>query len=100
MTTYRIDIARRAAKALRKMPAHVRTRLADAIDALADEPRPHGLKTLDASKKLYRIRVGGYRVIYQVRDQQLVVLVVRVADRKEVYRRLDDLVKRLDPLDG
>ena len=99
MSLYRIDIDRRAVKALRKTPPHVRARLTEAIDALADEPRPHGLKTLDASKKLYRLRVGGYRVVYQVRDRQLVVLIVRVADRKEVYRRLDDLVRRMPPPD-
>ena len=58
---------------------------------LEDNPRPRGAEMLEAKGKLYRIYVGpgkSYRAIYQVRDDVLVVLVVRVGDRKEVYRRL------------
>ena len=59
--------------------------------------RVHGHKTLDAKTKVYRVRVGEYRVIYQVRDAQLVVLVVRIANRRDVYDRLQTLLKSLDP---
>jgi mRNA interferase RelE/StbE len=58
---------------------------------LEEDPRPHGAETLESKEKLYRIRVGpgkNYRAIYQIRDDILVVLVVKVGDRKEVYRRL------------
>ena len=95
--SYRIAITRAAAKQVKALPKGARQRVSEAVSALADEPRPHGIKTLDAKKKLYRLRVGSYRVVYQVQDARLVVLVVRVGDRKEVYRRLDDLLRRTPP---
>lgn len=95
--SYRIAIQRAAAKQVKALPQSARQRVRAAIDALAEEPRPHGIETLDSAKKLYRLRVGSYRVVYQVQDARLVVLVVRVGDRKEIYRRFDDLVKRLPP---
>ena len=58
---------------------------------LEDNPRPQGVEKLESKEKLYRLYVGpgkDYRVIYQIRDEILVVLVVRVGDRKEVYRNL------------
>lgn len=97
MPRYEIAIERNAIKSLRKAPPRIRKAVEQAIDGLADEPRPHGIRTLDAGKKLYRLRVGSYRIVYQVQDARLVVLVVRVGDRKEVYRRLDALVKRTPP---
>ena len=92
-----IRIERSAAKALRKLPAHIRSRIVSAIDALAEEPRPHGVKALDAATKLYRVRVGAYRIVYQIQDAALIIVIVRVGDRKEVYRRIDDLIKRTPP---
>jgi len=56
------------------------------IDALADGPRPAGAKKLKGGGELWRIRVGDYRIVYAVRDRILLVLVVRVAHRREVYR--------------
>lgn len=97
MPSFEIALERNAIKALRKASASVRQRLTTAIDALADDPRPHGCTTLDAKKKVYRIRVRDHRVIYQVRDSELIVLVVRIADRRDVYDRLNDLLKGLDP---
>lgn len=58
---------------------------------LEENPRPHGVEKLETKEKLYRVYVGpgkNYRVIYQIRDQVLLVLVVKVGDRKEVYRRM------------
>ncbi len=57
---------------------------------LEENPRPHGVEKMEAKEKLYRVYVGpakNHRVIYQIRDEILLVLVVRVGDRKEVYRR-------------
>jgi len=59
--------------------------IAAAIDSLADNPRPHGSEKL-TDKKGLRIRVGNYRIVYDVQDRQLIVEVLKVADRKEVYR--------------
>ncbi|MDJ0899633.1 MAG: type II toxin-antitoxin system RelE/ParE family toxin [Xenococcus sp. MO_188.B8] len=56
------------------------------IDALATEPRPEGVVKLKGEENLYRIRVGDYRVIYNVQDDRLLVLVVKVGHRGDVYR--------------
>ncbi len=96
MPSYEIALERNAIKALRKAPASIRQRLIAAFDALADEPRPHGHKTLDSNKKVYRIRIGSYRAIYQVNDGKLLVLVVTIANRKDVYANLQDVLKRID----
>jgi mRNA interferase RelE/StbE len=97
MQNYDVVLDKRAEKALTKLPARVQSDLVLAIDGLASEPRPHGLKTLDAKKKVYRIRAGSYRVVYQIQDARLVVLVVRVGDRKEIYKRLNKLLKATPP---
>jgi mRNA interferase RelE/StbE len=58
---------------------------------LEENPRPHGVEKMETKEKLYRVYVGpgkNYRVIYQIRDEVLIVLVVRVGNRKEVYRRV------------
>jgi mRNA interferase RelE/StbE len=58
---------------------------------LEEDPRPHGVGKMETKEKLYRIYVGpgkNYRVIYQIRDEVLLVIVVKVGDRKEVYRRV------------
>ena len=56
------------------------------IEALGTDPRPRGRQELSASDDLYRIRSGDYRIIYQVQDDRLVVLVIRVGHRRDVYR--------------
>jgi mRNA interferase RelE/StbE len=58
-----------------------------AIDALRLEPRPHGSKKLVGEDNLYRIRTGDYRIIYQVRDKQLIILVIAIGNRRDIYRR-------------
>jgi mRNA interferase RelE/StbE len=65
----------------------VRKRLAPVIDRLADEPRPQGVVKLIGTKNGYRLRIGDYRVLYDVFDDRLVLVVIRVGDRREVYRR-------------
>ncbi len=56
------------------------------MDALAANPRPKGVKKLTGLDNLYRIRAGDYRIVYQIRDDRLIVLVVRIGHRKDVYR--------------
>lgn len=83
--TYRIRIKASAAKALRKLPPPERRRVTRAIDRLADEPHAGGtLKGEFAG--LRRLRVGSYRIVYEVIAGELMILVVRVAHRREVYR--------------
>ena len=75
-----------ALRDLRKLPEEVRRRVAARIDTLASDPRPHGAEALQGEPDLYRIRIGEYRIIYQLEMKALVVLVVRIGHRREVYR--------------
>ena len=83
---YKLKIRPRALKSLEKIPKSDQARTIRRIDLLANEPRPDGVKKLKGADDLYRIRTGDYRVIYQIKDDILLVLVVRVAHRREVYR--------------
>ncbi len=83
---YRVQIERRAQKALDALPRDLRRRIAAKVDALAANPRPPGVRKLEGEEDLYRLRVGDYRVLYAIRDAVLLVLVVRIADRREAYR--------------
>jgi mRNA interferase RelE/StbE len=86
--SYTIQFKNSALKTLYKLPKDTAYKIALEIDGLSREPRPHGCKKLQGQDNLYRIRIGNYRVVYQVFDRVLVVLVVLVGDRKEIYRRL------------
>ncbi len=83
---YRIEFNSRAARAFRNLAPDVQRRLDPAIRALAENPRPPGCVKLSGEDSLWRIRMGDYRVLYQVRDAALLVLVVRVGHRREIYR--------------
>ena len=87
MASYRVLIKPSAAKEIEAVDQKKdRQRIVARILALADEPRPMGCEKLTGGSGRYRIRVGQYRVIYSIADDELLVLVVRVADRKDVYR--------------
>lgn len=87
MASYRVLIKPSAAKEIEAVDQkRDRQRIVARILALADEPRPSGPEKLAGQSDRYRIRVGRYRVVYSIADDELVVLVVRVADRKDVYR--------------
>jgi mRNA interferase RelE/StbE len=85
---YRIELKSSAAAELAKIPKNRRQRIADRINALANEPHPPGSKKLEGEANAYRIRVGDYRILYQVQDDLLLILVIRIAHRKDVYRNL------------
>ncbi len=87
MTTYHVDIARRAVKALAALPRREQQRIRAAIDLLADNPRPPGCVAMTGEAHAYRVRVGDYRIIYEVLEDRLVVQVVRVGHRRDVYRK-------------
>ncbi|WP_308127843.1 MULTISPECIES: type II toxin-antitoxin system RelE/ParE family toxin [unclassified Frankia] len=70
------------------MPPQIQQRLRPVISGLVDNPRPVGVKALEGRPGALRIRLADYRVIYEVHDDVLLVLVVRVAHRREVYRRI------------
>lgn len=84
---FRVYIAPRAGRQIESLPRAARDKIKLALLALADDPRPPGCKTLEAALGIYRIRVGDYRATYCIQDDRLVLLVLRVADRKEIYSR-------------
>jgi mRNA interferase RelE/StbE len=84
--TYQVEIKRPARKRLASLAAPVAARIAGAIDALAFDPRPAGCRKLVGTERLYRVRVGDYRVVYEVYDDRLLVLVIKLGHRREIYR--------------
>lgn len=83
--TYRIDWAPRARKQVDHLQGKLAARVFEAVESLATDPRPSGSKKLVGTDQ-WRIRVGEYRIIYEIHDGHMLILVVRVAHRREVYR--------------
>ncbi|HVK22754.1 MAG TPA: type II toxin-antitoxin system RelE/ParE family toxin [Actinokineospora sp.] len=81
-------MAREAIRALSKIDKGIRRRLQAAIGRLADDPRPPGVIALQGMRGTFRVRVGDYRVVYTIYDGQLIVLVVDLGHRSEIYRDL------------
>ncbi|MEX2262477.1 MAG: type II toxin-antitoxin system mRNA interferase toxin, RelE/StbE family [Bryobacteraceae bacterium] len=80
-----------AQRDLRKLDPHIRKQVNRDLLRLEENPRPQGVEKMETKEKLYRVYVGpgkDYRAIYQIRDDVLLVLVVRVGNRKKVYRRV------------
>lgn len=85
MASYRIFIKPSAAKEIEKLPTKkIRRAIVDRIAALADDPRPRGCRKLSGADR-YRIRQGAYRILYTIDDDRVIVVVVRVAHRKDAY---------------
>jgi mRNA interferase RelE/StbE len=86
VSRYTVEIARRAVKSITALPRPEQQRVRAAIDLLADEPRPPGCTKLSGEDSVYRVRIGDYRILYEVIDARLVVHVVRIGHRRDVYR--------------
>jgi mRNA interferase RelE/StbE len=84
--SYRVEISRRATKSLRSLPRKEQQRVRAVIDLLAENPRPPGCVALAGEDRAYRVRSGDYRIVYEVYDDRLVVQVVRLGHRRDVYR--------------
>lgn len=89
---YKIVITESAAKELKRIPAKMQDRIFEKIQDLAEEPKPHShkkLKNFDMpgsdQDDYYRIRVGDYRVIYTVENEQITIFIMKIAHRKDVY---------------
>ena len=83
---YAIELKPQAAKFIAAQSKKIQRQLIARIEALASNPRPAGCKLLYTEKKLYRIRSGDYRIIYQIDDPEKTVTIVRVRHRRDVYR--------------
>jgi len=85
---HRIELGPAAARQLKKLDRGVLSQIAAKIDSLAEEPRPHGCEKLAGYDDLYRVKVGDHRIVYAVQDEQLLVIVVKVGSRAEIYQRI------------
>ena len=84
--TYRVEVAPAAVRQLRKLDRVARRRVQAAIELLAEQPRPSGAKKLVGGDGEWRVRTGDYRIVYEIRDEVLVILVVAVGHRRDIYR--------------
>lgn len=84
--TYSIEIKQSAQKELAKLPRSIADKVIKQIKVLADDPRPNGCKKLVGTDYTYRIRINDYRVVYSIFDQQLVIQVIKIGHRKQIYK--------------
>ena len=87
MNKYQIELSKTASKQLKKLSKEEQGRIEEKIDELADNPRPEGVVKLKDAENSYRIRVGNYRVLYDIFDHILLVNVIKIGHRKDVYRK-------------
>jgi mRNA interferase RelE/StbE len=88
VASYRLLIKKSAAKELEAIAGKKdRERITQRILALAENPRPSGVEKLSGASEKYRIRQGDFRILYEIQDDELTVYIVRIGDRKEVYRK-------------
>ena len=83
---YSVVTAPAVDKQLSRLPRSIQRRLVETIEGLESNPRPHGAKKLEGHDNLWRVRVGNYRIIYTLEDERLLVLVVKIGHRGDVYR--------------
>ncbi|MES1206396.1 MAG: type II toxin-antitoxin system RelE/ParE family toxin [Pseudomonadota bacterium] len=83
---YRVEFKPSAGRQLDDLDKAVRARVDRKIDELAENPRPVGAKKLKGSSELWRVRAGDYRIVYSIHDDVLTVLVVKIGNRRDVYR--------------
>ena len=86
MANYRVEVSRTAEKQIGALPRPDQVRVLRALQALAFDPRPSGCRKLEGYEATFRIRVGRYRVMYDVDDRRIVVVVLKVGHRRDVYR--------------
>lgn len=84
---YEVRFSPHANREFKKLPKGVKEEVDLVITSLADDPRPYGYRKLHRWEDKYRVRIGDYRVIYEIHDSVLLVLVVSVGDRADIYRR-------------
>lgn len=84
---YRVRFSPAAARQLRKLDPEARRRVQAAIELLAANPRPGGAKKLVGGAGEWRVRTGNYRIVYEVHDEVMVVLLLAVGHRRDIYRR-------------
>ncbi|MFN5594111.1 MAG: type II toxin-antitoxin system RelE family toxin [Aphanizomenon sp.] len=84
---YELIITKSIQKQLDNLPNNIQERVYDKISQLAEEPRPDGVVKLKGYDNEYRIRIGDYRLVYEIQDEQLIVLLVQCKHRRDVYKK-------------
>ena len=86
MARYEVEISRTAEKQLRALPRADQERVARRMYGLADDPFPRGTRKLAGLDDVFRVRVGRYRILYSVEDDALIIVVLKVGHRRDIYR--------------
>lgn len=86
MAKYKLEISRSAEKQLKKLPKDDQTRVAEAILELGDDPYPRGARKLSGYDDVFRVRVGHYRILYSVLEMEVIIIILKIGHRKDVYR--------------
>jgi mRNA interferase RelE/StbE len=86
MGKYRVIFRKSVALDLRRIPHRDLRKILATIESLSEEPRPLGIEKLSGQER-YRVRQGHYRIIYEIKEDEIIVVVVKVGHRKDVYRR-------------
>lgn len=86
MSVYSIEVTGAARRQLKKINRANKQRILDRIESLAENPRPHGYKPLTDKENMFRVKIGDYRIVYEIHDKILLIIVLKVADRREIYR--------------
>lgn len=86
MASYEIEISSSAEKQLRKLPRKEQERIVRAILPLARDPLPKGSRKLSGYEDVFRIRVGRYRILYSVSNKKLIIIILKIGHRRDIYR--------------
>ena len=86
MASYRIEVSATAERQIKKLGREDQIRVVRAVQALANEPRPSGCRKLQGYDDVYRIRIGRYRTLYSIDGRRIIITVLKVAHRRDVYR--------------
>jgi len=85
--TYTVEIKPAAKRQIKKLPLTIQAQIIQTLAELELDPRPINVRKLSGEENAYRVRVGDYRIVYEIYDQVLVVVVVKVGNRRDIYRR-------------
>jgi mRNA interferase RelE/StbE len=83
---YKVEITPAAQPIIKKFPKNIQRKIIETIELLVNEPRPAGVVKLSATENLYRVRIGDYRIIYQIKDRVLLIIITKVGHRTDVYK--------------
>ena len=87
MANYKIEISASAEKYIKKIPKKDLAKVIKAIQILGINPYPEGCRKLQGHEDVYRVRQGNYRIIYEVEDKKLIILVLKIGHRKDIYKK-------------